>query len=65
MFGTNLDSYGHLINIDNFNSSLVRPEMYEIFLNPEVKQLNNKLFTNIYNLFEKGLGQSLCKTRVF
>ena len=36
MYGTNMDYFGHLVNPDGFNTSLVRPEMYEIFNNLEV-----------------------------
>lgn len=28
-----MDYYGHLINSDTFNTSLIRPEMYEILSN--------------------------------
>lgn len=37
MYGTNLDYYGHLINTDTFNTSLIRPEMYQIFENFDVQ----------------------------
>jgi hypothetical protein len=36
MYGTNMHYFGHLINPDNFNTSLIRPEMYEILTNFEV-----------------------------
>jgi len=33
MYGTNMNSFGHLINPDNYNPSLTRPEMFEIIDN--------------------------------
>jgi hypothetical protein len=36
MYGTNMDYFGHLVNPDGYNTSLVRPEMYEIFNNFDV-----------------------------
>lgn len=42
MYATNMEEFGHLINPDSFNTSLIRPEMYEIFTNYEV----NKLLAN-------------------
>ena len=36
MFGTNMEYFGHLINTETFNVSLIRPEMYEIFTNYDV-----------------------------
>lgn len=33
MYGTNMEYFGHLINTDRYNVSLIRPEMYEIFTN--------------------------------
>jgi len=33
MYGTNKEFYGHLVNQDSFNTSLIRPEMYQIFEN--------------------------------
>ena len=33
MFATNMDSFGHLINNDNYDPSLARPEMFEIIDN--------------------------------
>ncbi len=35
MYGTNIEYFGHLIELDNFNTSLIRPEMYEIKANYE------------------------------
>lgn len=37
MFITNELNYGHLIEPDNFNISLIQPELYEIFNNVKVK----------------------------
>jgi hypothetical protein len=37
MYGTNMEYFGHLINPDSFNTSLIRPEMFEILTNFEVK----------------------------
>jgi hypothetical protein len=34
MHASNMDYFGHLITPDNFNTSLVRPELYEIQTNP-------------------------------
>ena len=36
MYGTNMQVFGHLINPDGFNTSKIRPEMFEIFNNFEV-----------------------------
>jgi hypothetical protein len=36
MYATNMEYFGHLVNPDNFNQSLIRPEMFEIFINFEV-----------------------------
>ena len=33
MHATNMDSFGHLINPDNYDPSLARPEMFEIIDN--------------------------------
>ena len=33
MYATNMDNFGHLINPENYNISLVRPEMFEIITN--------------------------------
>jgi len=33
MYATNMDTFGHLINPDNYNISLARPEMFEIINN--------------------------------
>ena len=33
MYGTNMDSFGHLINPENYNTNLIRPEMFEIMHN--------------------------------
>ena len=30
MYGTNMDYYGHLINTESYNISLVKPEMFQI-----------------------------------
>ena len=30
MYGTNTEYFGHIIETSNFNTSLIRPEMYEI-----------------------------------
>ncbi len=35
MYGTNIEYFGHLIELENFNTSLIRPEMYEIKSNYE------------------------------
>ena len=35
MYATNTQYFGHLINPESFNTSLIRPEMYEIFTNYE------------------------------
>lgn len=39
MYATNMHEFGHLINPDNFNTTLIRPEMYEIFANIKVNYL--------------------------
>ena len=33
MYGTNMDSFGYLINPENYNTNLIRPEMFEIMHN--------------------------------
>lgn len=33
MYATNMHQFGHLVNPDGFNTTLTRPEMYEIFNN--------------------------------
>ena len=33
MYGTNMHVFGHLINQENFNISLIRPELYQIMDN--------------------------------
>ena len=61
MYGTNMDYFGHLVNPDGFNTSLVRPEMYEIFNNLEVRCccLLGKVHLSIFILMfaASGLGQ--------
>ena len=36
MFGSNMEYFGHLIDSDNYDKSLIRPEMFEIMTNFEV-----------------------------
>jgi hypothetical protein len=36
MYATNMHQFGHLVNPDGFNTTLTRPEMYEIFNNFDV-----------------------------
>lgn len=36
MYATNVQYFGHLVNPETFNTSLVRPEMYEIVTNQAV-----------------------------
>lgn len=36
MYITNEENFGHLIDPDNFNTSLSHPELYEIFNNVKV-----------------------------
>lgn len=35
MYATNMHQFGHLVNPDTFNITITRPEMYEIFTNPD------------------------------
>ena len=39
MYATNMHQFGHLVNPDGFNTTLTRPEMYEIFNNFDVSIL--------------------------
>jgi hypothetical protein len=59
MYATNMHNFGHLINADNFNTSLTRPEMYQIFDNYDVRNLL-KYQDNQFNfiLISKGLDKS-------
>lgn len=41
MYGTNIEYFGHIISTDTFNTSLIRPEMYEIASNFQVNSLFN------------------------
>ncbi len=41
MYATNMQHFGHLVNPETFNTSLIRPEMYEILTNFEVSILIN------------------------
>lgn len=52
MYATNMDFYGHLINPDNFNTSLTRPEMYEIFDNPDDWE-KRYIHEDYHNVLEK------------
>jgi hypothetical protein len=52
MYGTNLDYYGHLINTDTFNTSLIRPEMYQIIENFDVNyKFKSFLYNYLINIF--------------
>jgi hypothetical protein len=35
MYATNMEYFGHLINPDNFNTSLIKPELFEMSSNFE------------------------------
>ena len=39
MYATNLYEFGHLINPETFNTSIVQPEMYEIFTTYDMYKL--------------------------
>lgn len=39
MFISNEENFGHLIDPENFNTSLTHPELYEIFNNVKVCDL--------------------------
>lgn len=40
MYATNMEYFGHLINPDSFNTSKIRPELYEIASNFDVSLLD-------------------------
>ena len=44
--------YGHLTDPDSFNTSLIEPELYEIFNNPQVIHLND-FSTLLVNIFDR------------
>ena len=50
MYATNMHQFGHLINPDGFNTTLTRPEMYEIFNNFDVSLYFIELMRKITNL---------------
>ncbi len=46
MYGTNMHYFGHLINQNKFNSTLLKPEMFEIQNNYIVRKFSNKYSLN-------------------
>lgn len=59
MYATNMEYFGHLINPDSFNTSKIRPEMFEIQTNFDVKTLKTK-FTyqnKIYKSINSRIGR--------
>ncbi len=57
MYATNMDHFGHLINPDNFNTSLTRPEMFEIMTN--LQDWQGRFIRPEYYDFVSGKNESL------
>jgi hypothetical protein len=57
MYGTNMDYFGHLVNPDSFNTSLVRPEMFEITAN--LRDWQARYIRPEYYDFASGKNESL------
>jgi len=49
---TNEMNYGHLIDPENFNISLIQPELYEVFNNIKVKNFAIGFHGIIYFIFQ-------------
>ncbi len=45
-------NYGHLIDPENFNISLIQPELYEVFNNIKVKNFEISFHGIIYFIFQ-------------
>ncbi len=52
-------NYGHLIDPDNYNTSLILPELYELFTNSKVNFILKKESNLNLSGFFKGLESSI------
>ena len=62
LYLTNDMSYGHLVEPDNFNTSLIQPDLYEIFNNLEVSRVLHSISMTIVRSL--GLEGSLSPRRL-
>jgi ABC-type enterochelin transport system permease subunit len=59
MYITNEMNYGHLIDPENFNISLIQPELYEVFNNIKVNFLEILFLLKFLYFIFKGLESTI------